>query len=200
MTRTQRDLCPGCTCTWPYGALVAHDSDCPFMEQFKSKPRVLEPNIDFGISNYSHEARHGKTTTTQRDHDSALLESYCGVASATDEPTSQSEAEFALPGEHSSSLYSPLAIAHARAEGLLRVTSTGLGFIRDLKPDQCAMNNSEFGLVTFFYLLMRDDIVPGKVASIVQEVEATPANEPIIFTNKRLEAYAREVVNRLKAK
>jgi hypothetical protein len=44
-------------------------------------------------------------------------------------------AEFALPGEHPSSLYSPLAIAHAGAEGLLRVTPTGLGFTRDLKPD-----------------------------------------------------------------
>lgn len=56
------------------------------------------------------------------------------------------------------------------------------------------------GLITFFYLLMRNELPTGKIASIVKEIEAMPDGDEIVFTNKHLEAYAREIVDRLKAK
>ena len=40
-----------------------------------------------------------------------------------------------VPGERSSALYSPLAIACAQDWGLMRVDSDGLGWIRVLTPD-----------------------------------------------------------------
>lgn len=51
--------------------------------------------------------------------------------------------ERALPGERPSSHYSPMAVAFARAEGKLRVTPTGLGFIRDLSPDAVSLPEAE---------------------------------------------------------
>ena len=44
-------------------------------------------------------------------------------------------AEQPLEGEQPTSLYSPLAIAHAGSIGALRVTPSGLGYIKGLKPD-----------------------------------------------------------------
>lgn len=44
-------------------------------------------------------------------------------------------AEGPLEGELPTSRYSPMAICYARAIGALRVTPSGLGFIKGLRPD-----------------------------------------------------------------
>jgi hypothetical protein len=52
-------------------------------------------------------------------------------------------------------------------------------------------------LVVFLYTLMRDELVPGTVAEILtNQVEVCKGKDPI-YTNKHLEAYAREVAERL---
>lgn len=51
-------------------------------------------------------------------------------------------------------------------------------------------------IVCFFYLLMRDKVVPGEVAAMVCELEET-TNPVFKYTNKHLEKYARELVGRL---
>jgi hypothetical protein len=50
-------------------------------------------------------------------------------------------------------------------------------------------------LVVFLYILMRDDVVCGRVAQIVKE--HCRNHEGNDFTNKHLEAYAREIANKL---
>ncbi len=50
-------------------------------------------------------------------------------------------------------------------------------------------------LVGFLYTLMRDELVPGRVVAIVKEGEQHPP--PYVFTNRHLEAYARELADRL---
>jgi hypothetical protein len=51
-------------------------------------------------------------------------------------------------------------------------------------------------LVAFLYMLMRDSLPTGEVARLVVEVEKTKGQE-IAFTSKGLEAYARELSDRL---
>ena len=51
-------------------------------------------------------------------------------------------------------------------------------------------------IVCFFYLLMRDYLPTGEVAEIIQQLEKLEM-EPINYTNKHLEAYAKELVGRL---
>lgn len=48
------------------------------------------------------------------------------------------------------------------------------------------------------YVLMRDELVPGAVERIVREVETTKDKETI-YSNKHLERYAEELVERLGA-
>ena len=50
-------------------------------------------------------------------------------------------------------------------------------------------------LVAFFYLLMRDHLPTGAVVDVVKVLEEK--HDPIVFTSKHLEAYARELVERL---
>jgi hypothetical protein len=56
-------------------------------------------------------------------------------------------------------------------------------------------NIYSLNLVAFLYTLMRDEITPGTVAGLVKD---TCRNfESIDFTNKHLEAYAREIADKL---
>lgn len=49
-------------------------------------------------------------------------------------------------------------------------------------------------LIAFLYLLMRDEVVPGRVAHITKEVEhLTDAD----FSNHHLAAYAAEIAQRI---
>lgn len=50
-------------------------------------------------------------------------------------------------------------------------------------------------LVGMLYILMRDDLVPGRVEKLVQDGENHPP--PYKFSNPHLEAYARELAARL---
>lgn len=49
-------------------------------------------------------------------------------------------------------------------------------------------------LVAFLYVLMRDEATPGVIAKLVQACEG---HEGFTFSNPHLEAYARELANRL---
>ena len=49
-------------------------------------------------------------------------------------------------------------------------------------------------LVTFLYILMRDEVTPGTVAGIIQD---HVLDLPTTYTNKHLEAYAREIAEKL---
>ena len=50
-------------------------------------------------------------------------------------------------------------------------------------------------LVAFLYLLMRDEVVPGRIAQLLRDIRAV---EPgAIYTNKHLEGYAREIADRI---
>lgn len=55
---------------------------------------------------------------------------------------------------------------------------------------------SEEKLVCFFYLLMRDHFTPGKVETIMVEVETS--NPPWEFTNGWLALHAKDLSERLK--
>lgn len=50
-------------------------------------------------------------------------------------------------------------------------------------------------LVTFLYLLMRDELPTGKVEALIKEVELAP--KPM-FTGVYLESYARQLAERLR--
>lgn len=58
-------------------------------------------------------------------------------------------------------------------------------------------------LVAFLYMLMRDEVVPGVVARIAQEIDGHAAIGSITitprfsFSNPHLEAYATELAKRL---
>jgi len=54
-------------------------------------------------------------------------------------------------------------------------------------------------LVAFLYVLMRDEVVPGKVEAIMKShVELLRENgQPVVFSNKYLEAYARSLAERI---
>ena len=51
--------------------------------------------------------------------------------------------------------------------------------------------------VVFLYLLMRDEVVPGIISAMWNEIEQVK-NKEITYSNKYLEGYARELVARLK--
>lgn len=52
-------------------------------------------------------------------------------------------------------------------------------------------------LVAFLYELMRDECVPGKVAALTKSAEKIEPGQFCTYTNKHLEAYAREIAGRL---
>lgn len=54
-------------------------------------------------------------------------------------------------------------------------------------------------IIAFFYRLMRDFVTPGVVEGILQDILASHAGE-IHYTNGWLEAYAENIVYRLRAK
>lgn len=55
-------------------------------------------------------------------------------------------------------------------------------------------------LVSVFYRLMRDEIVPGAMEGIVQDILAAHDNDtPIEYSNGWLALYARNIVERLTA-
>lgn len=56
--------------------------------------------------------------------------------------------------------------------------------------------NSEDPLVLFFYLLLRDHMLAGKVEELVMEVER--ASLPAVFTNGGLATYAHDLAARVR--
>ena len=64
----------------------------------------------------------------------------------------------------------------------------------------CAIRSGNMDdLVTLLlYLLMRDEVVPGIMERIVRECEGQNPDQEVIFSNKHLEAYARDLVKRLR--
>ncbi len=56
---------------------------------------------------------------------------------------------------------------------------------------------SQERLVCFLYELMRDELPAGKAAGLVKSAEAIKPGEVVHYTNKHLEAYARELCSRL---
>ena len=54
-------------------------------------------------------------------------------------------------------------------------------------------------LIHLFYLLMRDELVPGLIERITMQVENTFKKcDEHVYSNKHLEEYAKELVQRLK--
>ncbi len=54
---------------------------------------------------------------------------------------------------------------------------------------------NEGKLITFLYILMRDELTPGKVETLVQAVEKI--RNPIKFSNGHLALYAKELLSRM---
>lgn len=52
-------------------------------------------------------------------------------------------------------------------------------------------------LVDFLYCLLRDRVPPGEIETLIANIEAAQDNESE-YENKHLEAYARELADRLK--
>ena len=57
------------------------------------------------------------------------------------------------------------------------------------------MNNKK--LVDFFYILLRDKILFGDLEDILVNSLSIKNKETIIYSNKHLESYARDIVKRL---
>ncbi len=54
-------------------------------------------------------------------------------------------------------------------------------------------------LVAFLYVLMRDDVVPGRVEQLLRDhVECGNAGDETIYCNPHLEALAKETAERLR--
>ena len=52
-------------------------------------------------------------------------------------------------------------------------------------------------LITFIYLLVRDYVPTGQIGNILVQLEAFKEDETVDFTNKFMEEYAKDVVERL---
>ena len=52
-------------------------------------------------------------------------------------------------------------------------------------------------LEAFFYLLMRDDVVPGRIEQIVRDIERGDVDMTYVPSNPHVAAYAEELVKRL---
>lgn len=64
---------------------------------------------------------------------------------------------------------------------------------RESDPEAATPNR----LVCFLYELMRDEVPAGIVARLVKSAEAIEPGQEVKYTNKHVEAYARELVDRL---